>query len=90
MIVCAMPFLNELDLIEIKFRELAGVVDLFVIVESPLTFTGLPKPLVFAENKARFAEWSTHHVVVNHTRDYSSAWIASTPSGASSTKRSPN
>lgn len=74
MIVAAMPFLNELDLLEIKCRELAGVVDLFVIVESPLTFTGLPKPLVFAENKARFAQWPMHHVVVNHTRDYDSAW----------------
>lgn len=74
MILAAMPFLNELDLLEIKCRELAGVVDMFVIVESPLTFTGLPKPLVFADNKARFAEWPMHHVVVNHTRDYDSAW----------------
>ncbi len=57
MIVCASPFFNELDLLEIKCRELAGIVDLFVIVESTLTFTGIPKPLYFANNKARFAEF---------------------------------
>jgi hypothetical protein len=65
MIITAQPFFNELDLLEIKCRELAGVVDLHVIVESELTFTGLPKPLHFYENRARFAEWPIHHVVTH-------------------------
>lgn len=73
MILCAMPFLNELDLLEVKFRELEGVVDVFAIIESPVTFTGIPKPLVFAENAERFKRWRVWHVVAP-ARDAASAW----------------
>lgn len=73
-ILCAMPFLNELDLLELKCRELEGVVDLFAIIESPLTYTGLPKPLVFADNKSRFASWPFHHVIVDPPKVTPSAW----------------
>jgi hypothetical protein len=47
-------FFNELELLEVRLHELAGVVDTFVLVESAQTFTGLTKPLHFAENRARF------------------------------------
>lgn len=50
-------FYNELDILEIRLHTLAPFVDHFVLVESPRTFTGQPKPLVFEENKARFAEF---------------------------------
>ncbi|KAJ3319134.1 hypothetical protein HDU76_000637 [Blyttiomyces sp. JEL0837] len=53
-IIDAILFSVELDLLEIRMRELLPVVDLFLIVESNYTFTGQPKPLVFAENRARF------------------------------------
>ncbi|KAJ3130530.1 hypothetical protein HK098_000095 [Nowakowskiella sp. JEL0407] len=45
---------NELDLIEIRLRELLDVVDKFVIIESDQTFTGLPKPTHFKDNINRF------------------------------------
>jgi beta-1,4-mannosyl-glycoprotein beta-1,4-N-acetylglucosaminyltransferase len=54
MIITAQPFFNELDLLELKIRELRGVVDAHVVVESNRTFTGLHKRLYFDENKKRF------------------------------------
>ena len=33
-------FFNELDLLEVRLAELYNVVDHFVIVESPISFTG--------------------------------------------------
>lgn len=48
---------SELDLLEIRMEELDPVVDRFFIVESNATFTGLPKPLHFADNRARFAKF---------------------------------
>ncbi|EPT06168.1 acetylglucosaminyltransferase, partial [Fomitopsis schrenkii] len=54
-------FSVELDLLEIRLRELYAVVDHFIIVESSSTFTGLPKPLHFAENRARFA-WAAEKI----------------------------
>lgn len=55
MIVSAFPFFNELDLLEVRCHELAGAVDLLVLVESPITWTGKPKPMHYAANAARFA-----------------------------------
>eukprot|EP01018_Ginkgo_biloba_P038649 Gb_21202 [translate_table: standard] len=47
----AVLFSNELDLLEIRFHELFYHVNKFVIIESNTTFTGLPKPLLFANNR---------------------------------------
>ncbi|ORY29257.1 glycosyl transferase [Rhizoclosmatium globosum] len=47
-------FSVELDLLELRMRELMDVVDFFVVVESRRTFTGLEKDLVFKENRKRF------------------------------------
>ena len=60
-------FFNELDLLEVRLNELDGVVDRFVLCESPYTFRGQPKPLVFQENRARFARFlpKIEHVVVD-------------------------
>jgi len=49
---------NELDLLEVRLNILGSFVDKFVIVEAPLTFSGVPKPLYYLENKERFAKWS--------------------------------
>jgi beta-1,4-mannosyl-glycoprotein beta-1,4-N-acetylglucosaminyltransferase len=59
-------FYNELDVLEIRLRELGDIVDHFVIVESTVTFQGDPKPLHFQDNKSRFARWADKiiHVVV--------------------------
>lgn len=56
-IVDAFTFFNELDILELRLNELAPVVDRFVIVEANRTHKGTLKPLHYAENKARFAEW---------------------------------
>jgi hypothetical protein len=61
------PFFNELDLLEIRLMELESVVDRFVLAEAPVTHSGRPKPLYFAENRDRFARWRDRivHVVVD-------------------------
>lgn len=60
-------FSNELDVLDVRLAELAPVVDLFVLVESPITHQGKPKPLHFAENAGRFERYrhKIRHVVVN-------------------------
>ncbi|MQM10613.1 hypothetical protein Taro_043511 [Colocasia esculenta] len=50
----AILFSNELDILEIRYRELMPYVHKFVILESNTTFTGIVKPLVFKENEGRF------------------------------------
>lgn len=48
------PFNGEFAMLELKFAEMGGWVDQFVIVEARKTFTGLPKPLRFPERAAAF------------------------------------
>lgn len=57
---------TELDWLEIRLHELASQVDYFVILESPSTFTGLPKKMYYEENKHKFEEFKDkiiHHVL---------------------------
>ncbi|KAI8895259.1 glycosyl transferase [Globomyces pollinis-pini] len=58
----AVLFSVELDLLEIRIRELFDVVEKFIIIEANSTFTGLPKPLVFAENRNRF-DFAKHKII---------------------------
>lgn len=63
-------FHNELDLLEIRLNVLDDVVDKFVLVEATETFSGLPKPLFYQDNKERFAKFNhkiIHHVVDGYT-----------------------
>ncbi|KAK6151736.1 hypothetical protein DH2020_014371 [Rehmannia glutinosa] len=48
-------FSNELDLLEIRWKELNPCITKFVILEANTTFTGIPKPLYFATHRNRFA-----------------------------------
>ena len=57
MIVDCFTFFDELDLLELRLETLAAVVDRFVLCEAPFTFRGQPKPLVFAQQRERFARW---------------------------------
>jgi beta-1,4-mannosyl-glycoprotein beta-1,4-N-acetylglucosaminyltransferase len=50
-------FFNELELLDIRLHELQDVVDKFVLVESPYTFTGISKPLHYENNKGLFKEF---------------------------------
>lgn len=67
MIYDCFTFFNELDLLEIRLHELNDVVDFFVISEATKTFTGMSKPLVFEENKQKFAKFlhKIKHIIVN-------------------------
>ena len=60
-------FFNELELLELRLRELNSVVDYFVIVESTLTFQGEEKELFFLKNKHRFEDYMDKivHIVVD-------------------------
>jgi beta-1,4-mannosyl-glycoprotein beta-1,4-N-acetylglucosaminyltransferase len=76
MIYDCFTFFNELELLELRLNELAGVVDKFVVVEATRTFSNQPKPLYFQENRERFAAFADKiiHVVVNDSPDTSDAW----------------
>lgn len=56
-IVEAVLFNNELELLEARLHEGDGVVDQWVIIESPESFTGNPKPCHFKNNLGMFSEF---------------------------------
>lgn len=74
MIVTAQPFLHELDLLEIKFAELEGIVYKHIVVESTKTFTGIDKPLYFESCAERFERYPVHHVVLDLPGGSMSPW----------------
>lgn len=65
MIYDCFSFFNELDVLEIRLRTLADIVDRFVLAESRFTHTGQSKPLYYQENAARFKAFADRiiHVV---------------------------
>ncbi|KAJ6754314.1 BETA-14-MANNOSYL-GLYCOPROTEIN BETA-14-N-ACETYLGLUCOSAMINYL-TRANSFERASE [Salix purpurea] len=50
----AVLFNNEVDILTIRWKELYPYITRFVILEANSTFTGIPKPLLFARNRDRF------------------------------------
>lgn len=72
MVYDCFQFFNEIDILNLRLHILSGVADRFVISEATETFSGLPKPLYYEENRALFAEFSDRiiHVVVDDTPDY--------------------
>lgn len=71
-------FFNELDMLEIRLNELNDVVDTFVLVESDTTFTGIPKPFYYEENKERFKQFADKitHIKITGTPQTDSPWDA--------------
>lgn len=69
MIYDCFNFYNELDILDIRFNLLNDVVDKFVIAESTKTFSGLPKNLIFEENKKFFEKFldKVIHIVIDDT-----------------------
>lgn len=61
----AFNFWKELDLLEIRLNIMEPFVDCFVLVESPLTFSGKPKPLYFKENRDRFKNFKIVHYIAD-------------------------
>lgn len=50
----AVLFSNEVDMLTIRWNELYPYITQFVLLESNSTFTGLPKPLYYANNRDDF------------------------------------
>ena len=54
-------FDGELDLLDHRLRQNLDATDVFVLIEAAETYRGRSKPLVFAENRDRFA-WAAHKI----------------------------
>jgi beta-1,4-mannosyl-glycoprotein beta-1,4-N-acetylglucosaminyltransferase len=69
-------FFNELDILELRLKELDAVVDYFVIGEATRTFSNEPKPLHFTDNQQRFARFLPKiiHVVIDDLPAGGDAW----------------
>jgi beta-1,4-mannosyl-glycoprotein beta-1,4-N-acetylglucosaminyltransferase len=68
-------FFNEADLLQLRLETLSPLVDVFVLVESTRTFTGIAKPLYY--NPERFGDYSKkiRHVIVDEFPfDFSDPW----------------
>ncbi|KAK1599960.1 family 17 glycosyltransferase [Colletotrichum navitas] len=63
---------TELDWMEIRLNATYNYVDYFVIVESPKTFTGKPKPLTIKENWERFKPY--HDKLIYHELEFPSTF----------------
>lgn len=69
-------FCGELDMLGMRLEELAPYGVRTVLVESPVTHRGVPKPLVYAENADRFAKWNDSIVhVVAELPDAQNPWV---------------
>ena len=75
-IINIFPFFDELDLLEIRLHELAGIVNRFVLVESTKTFTYRDKPLYYAENRERYRQWwpQIDHYVIDNMSPSGDCW----------------
>ena len=71
-------FLNEFDLLELRFEEINDAVDKFVVAEGNHTFMGTPKPYNFQQNLTRYQKWGdkiTYIIYdVSTGRNYETQW----------------
>lgn len=69
-------FYNEFDLLDLRLKTLDSVVDYFVIVEAPWTFSGKPKPLYFQEFHHGYADFlpKIRHVALSGNLDVQIPW----------------
>ncbi len=56
-VIDIVTFNGEFDLLEIRLNILNDLVDEFVIVEAPTTFSGKQKPLYYLEQEKRYDKW---------------------------------
>lgn len=70
-------FFNELDLLEIRLRELYDTVDYFVIAESNLSHSGKPKDYILLDNWERFKPWADkiRRIQVDDMPDTTNSWV---------------
>ena len=72
-----MPFNDEVELLKMHLAEMADQVDLFVIAESVVTFTGHPKPLHFERHRHEFSAYADkirHLVMGAHPPAFDRPW----------------
>lgn len=76
LMINALPFSDELDLLRIRLHEMADWVDHFVICEAVSTFAGEPKPLHFQENAEAFSAFRDKiiHVKVEFPEHLTTHW----------------
>ncbi len=76
MIIDCFPFCNELDVLEIRLRELWDVVNWFVLVEANKTQCLNSKPFYFEENQSRFQKYLSKiaHVKIQDTSNEKDRW----------------
>ena len=69
MIYDCFQFFNELDILYLRMKIMDPIADRFVVSEATTTFSSLPKPLYFQENREMFKEFEDKiiHVVVEDT-----------------------
>lgn len=70
-------FDGEMDVLAIRFHELNAVVDHFVIVESTLTFSGLPQEISFNPCHPSIAPFAAkvRHIIVADMPETSDPWV---------------
>lgn len=69
-------FFNELETLDIRLHVLNDSVDYFVLIESTLTHSGLPKELFFEKNKHLFKTFEhkiIHHIIDKPLKDFDDA-----------------
>ncbi len=64
MIYDCIPFFNELDILKLRLHIMSPYVDKFVIEEAAVTFSGEPKPMIFAQNRKMFDEFEDKIIYV--------------------------
>jgi beta-1,4-mannosyl-glycoprotein beta-1,4-N-acetylglucosaminyltransferase len=57
-------FFNELELLELRLREMSSYVDYFIVVESNYTFRNKPKQYVLEQHWDQFAQWHDQIIYV--------------------------
>ena len=69
-------FFNELDVLYERLNYLDKYVDKFVICESNVTHTGMPKPFVFEENQERFSKFKSKIIYLKFFGEkHDNAWV---------------
>jgi len=73
-------FFNELEILDLRLKELNNHVDYFVLVEATLTHTGKSKDLIFEKNKNKFSEYLDKiiHIKVDdlpNYNDFEDIWV---------------
>ena len=77
MIIDCFIFNDELQMLDFRLKELNGVVDHFVLVESITTHSGLPKPLFYKDNRQLFKQYNhkIQHVIVDDMPETTNPWL---------------